>query len=211
MITIDTRGMLCPAPLIATKRALKSAATGSEVEILTDNETACSNLTDYLHEMKITPTSSQQGETTTLRFTLAAGGTTTAAAIEQATMPACPIPTLSSPTTHPYSVAIASDRMGEGDMELGAMLMRAFINSLGDAEQLPEKIILYNAGVKCAIATTDTGASLAKLAEQGIKIIACGTCVDFFDIRAELPSSIKIANMYVITESLYRATHVVRP
>lgn len=53
MKTIDTRGLLCPAPLIQTKKALKEAQSGDRFEIILDNDTACSNVVSYLKELGI--------------------------------------------------------------------------------------------------------------------------------------------------------------
>ncbi|MGL5921227.1 MAG: sulfurtransferase TusA family protein, partial [Bacteroidales bacterium] len=53
MKTIDTRGLLCPAPLIHTKKAIKEAQGGETLEVLLDNETACQNVSSYLKELGI--------------------------------------------------------------------------------------------------------------------------------------------------------------
>ena len=46
---------------------------------------------------------------------------------------------------------ISSDRIGKGDDELGALLMRGFIGTLIEASPLPGKLILMNGGVRLAI------------------------------------------------------------
>ena len=40
MKQIDTRGQLCPAPLILAKKGIEEATAGEIIEILTDNDTA---------------------------------------------------------------------------------------------------------------------------------------------------------------------------
>ncbi|HEX2974702.1 MAG TPA: NUDIX hydrolase N-terminal domain-containing protein, partial [Bacteroidales bacterium] len=44
MRIVDTKGQLCPAPIIAAKRALKDTVAGESFVILTDNNTSYTNL-----------------------------------------------------------------------------------------------------------------------------------------------------------------------
>ena len=46
----DTRGQLCPAPLIATKRALKETPEGESFLLLTDNQTSFNNVSRFLND-----------------------------------------------------------------------------------------------------------------------------------------------------------------
>ena len=50
MRIVDTKGQLCPAPLIATKRALKEITVGETFVVLTDNQTSFNNLTRFLKD-----------------------------------------------------------------------------------------------------------------------------------------------------------------
>ncbi len=52
MKTVDTRGQSCPAPLIATKRALKETLPGESFEVLTDNQTSLNNISRFLKDNK---------------------------------------------------------------------------------------------------------------------------------------------------------------
>jgi TusA-related sulfurtransferase len=52
MRIIDTKGQQCPAPLIATKRALKEAKTGESFKILTDKKTSLENISRFLKDNK---------------------------------------------------------------------------------------------------------------------------------------------------------------
>ena len=53
-----------------------------------------------------------------------------------------------------FIVAISSDRMGEGDDELGKLLMSTFIKALKDLDKLPQKILFYNRGVTLVTKTS---------------------------------------------------------
>lgn len=198
MKTVDARGLLCPAPLILTKKAIDSAQQGDALEVLIDNETSLSNVLSYLNELQIIPIKENADELFTLRFTKPAELKQGVEATDF-----CFAPTA-------YVVVIKSETMGEGSNELGTLLMRAFVNSLKEVERLPSAIILYNGGVKLGIKETDTAQSLAELEKQGVGIVACGTCVDYYGLKNEMAVG-AISNMYKITKLVSEAGHVVYP
>lgn len=200
MKIIDTKGKLCPAPLILTKRALVEATSGEEIEVLMDNDTACSNLRSYLDELNIVPVQTQKGDIISLKimkpFVVDEG-------VDE--MAYC-----SSVASSDYVVVLKSNVMGTGDDSLGAILLRAFINSLKEVDRLPSSIVIYNSGVMVAIDGTDTADSLKELEALGVTIITCGTCLDFYDVKDQLSVGV-ISNMYKITTVLAKAGHVVYP
>ncbi len=201
MQTIDTRGHLCPTPLIMAKKAITAANAGDELLILSDNATSCQNLMQYLTDLGANPLQTDQGN----EFHIAIRVPQHKSEPVQAEA-YCSTPEASA---H-YVVVIKSDKMGQGDDALGSILIRAFINSLKEADRLPTHIILYNAGVKLALKSTDTGESLSDLHGLGIEIIVCGTCADYFAIKEQLAVG-TISNMYQITKLTAQAGHVVYP
>lgn len=200
MKQINTLGKLCPAPLILTKKGITEAAEGEVIEVITDNETAFQNLMSYLAELKITPSHKQEGTLYTITFEKPA---TVNEAVDAAAY-------CNSPQSKAYVVAIKGNTMGTGDDELGKILLRAFINSLKEVDTLPEAIVLYNSGVMVALKGTDTAASLQELEEKGVSIIACGTCLDYYDVKNQLAVGM-IGNMYKITSLLANTGHVIYP
>ena len=70
MNTVDTRGKLCPMPLILLKKALNSEGFSGEWQVLTDNATACQNLTDYIRQIASSLETEELQGYTSLRFTL---------------------------------------------------------------------------------------------------------------------------------------------
>ncbi len=81
---------------------------------------------------------------------------------------------------------IANDTLGGGDPELGALLMEKYLYALARAEQVPARIILMNAGVKLACGGSPVIDDLKLLAERGVKLESCGTCLDFYKLRDRL-------------------------
>ena len=90
--------------------------------------------------------------------------------------------------------------MGEGDPQLGIILMKGFLNALRGAAHIAHTSDFYNSGVK--LTTEDSGVitSLQALEESGVEILVCGTCVDFYNIK-ELLAVGNISNMFTITEN----------
>ncbi|MFI3295252.1 MAG: sulfurtransferase-like selenium metabolism protein YedF [Rikenellaceae bacterium] len=208
MEIVDTRGMLCPQPLIVTKRAINKLSEGTQVEVLYDNETAKDNLLSFLRELKIEPSlTTNAGGDSVIRFVLGEGSSSMDLPSDDEIV--CPVESATSAEKGGYVVAIRSELMGEGDPKLGAILLRAFINTLPDSgKALPSHIVLYNSGVRVALTGVDCAESLAKLEEMGVKIIACGTCLDYYEVKSQLAVG-KVGNMLDIAQTLVSAHHVV--
>jgi selenium metabolism protein YedF len=100
--------------------------------------------------------------------------------------------------------------MGDGDPELGSLLMETFMDNLKLQEQLPTHVVLYNGGVKLAMKESPVCSSLSELEELGIRIMLCGTCIDHYGLQFDIGVGM-ISNMVVITETLAAAGHVVTP
>ena len=91
-------------------------------------------------------------------------------------------------------VVISSKTMGSNE-ELGAVLMKSFIFALTKQDQLPKEMILND---------------LKYLESQGVDIVSCGTCLDFFN-RKELLQVGAVTNMYDIVERMEKAEKVIKP
>ncbi len=83
-------------------------------------------------------------------------------------------------------VLIVTDRIGTGDDDLGRLLMRNFLYSLARAEVAPAAIMLSNHGVRLACEGSESLADLQILAERGVPIRACGTCLDYLGLKDSL-------------------------
>lgn len=53
MQIIDTKGQKCPAPLIATRRALKDPDIGDTFGVVTDSKSALDNISKFLKDNEI--------------------------------------------------------------------------------------------------------------------------------------------------------------
>lgn len=87
--------------------------------------------------------------------------------------------------------------------------MRAFMHTLGETEFKPAKIILVNSGVKLTCEGSEVLEDLNHLSGQGAEILSCGTCLDYFGLKAKLQVG-RISNMYEILSSLAQAGKVIK-
>ena len=104
---------------------------------------------------------------------------------------------------------LAKERLGS-DMELGKILMKSFIFALTKQDAFPETIIFYNEGVKVTTQESDTVNDLLFLESEGVEIVNCGTCLDFFKLKDDLKVG-SITNMYDIVERMEKAEKVIKP
>lgn len=109
-------------------------------------------------------------------------------------------------STKPVYV-IGSKHLGDGSEDLGDILARGMFRTLTKIDPLPETIIFLNSGVELLV-KPEIQENLTILEEKGVQILACGTCVDFYEIREQLNSD-HLSNMADILTTINNATKVV--
>ena len=107
-------------------------------------------------------------------------------------------------------VVLSADTMGSGDEKLGKKLMKAFIFALTSQDEAPDKVICYNRGAYLTTRDADTVKDLKTLKAAGTTVMTCGTCLDFYGLKAELQVGI-VSNMYDIVEAQMSAAQIIRP
>jgi len=108
----------------------------------------------------------------------------------------------------PLVVALSSDTMGRGDDELGGVLMRSFLHTLGEVTPRPQTLICFNGAVKLAVHGSAALEDLRALESGGVRILLCGTCLGHFGLKDDVAVG-QISNMYAIAETMLRAAKVV--
>lgn len=98
-------------------------------------------------------------------------------------------------------IVINSDKMGEGDEELGRRLIANVLRTLLDAEKKPQTLVLYNSGVKLAAKDSPVLETLQSLENLGVEIICCATCVNFYGLT-DLIQTGRVTNMPEIVKVL---------
>jgi len=204
MRIVDTKGQLCPAPLIAAKRALNETAGGESFIVLTDNRTSFDNLSRFLKDNKAGFTTTDSGGVWSLIVTKSTGIQLDIKADDYCKTP---IPHFNKGN---FMVVISSDKMGDGDAELGHILMASFLKALKDLNDLPKKIAFYNSGVKLVTKTSPVIEHLIDLEKMGVDLVLCGTCVNHYSLADDIGAG-TISNMYVIAELMASAGNIVKP
>ena len=190
---VDARGLPCPQPVILTRQAL--AEGGFETyEILVDNAASKENLLKFAtYAQCAVERVATTGAETRILLKPGEGPSALPQPMEDF---AC------EPPARPV-VLITSDGIGRGDEDLARLLMRGFLYTLSVGEAPPKRIILMNAGVKLGVVGSDSLENLRKLAERGVDVLACGTCLEFFKLTDQLTVG-GITNMYEIAEHLLK-------
>ncbi|MDX2430438.1 MAG: sulfurtransferase-like selenium metabolism protein YedF [Bacteroides sp.] len=201
MKIVDTKGLTCPRPLIMLKEALLEVKEGVQLQVITDNETSLKNLLAYLNDQGASPDVETKGNIHTI--TTLSPGSIIADSIPEAYC-------TTGIVNGDYVVCLKSNLMGDGDPDLGKVLMETFVENLKLQDDLPTHVVLYNAGVKLAMKESPVCSSLSELEELGCRIMLCGTCIDHYGLQYEIGVGM-ISNMISITETLAQTGHVVTP
>ncbi|MBE3036820.1 MAG: sulfurtransferase-like selenium metabolism protein YedF [Candidatus Atribacteria bacterium] len=83
-------------------------------------------------------------------------------------------------------ILIQSERLGKGDDQLGTMLMANFLRLLGESKEKPETLVFWNTGVRLVCEDSYVLGHLKRLEDQGVEILACTTCLEYFDLVDKL-------------------------
>ena len=81
---------------------------------------------------------------------------------------------------------IQSEGLGRGDEKLGAILMNNFLRMLGESEEKPKTMIFWNTGVRLLSEGSPVLEHLKKLEGQGVEILGCATCLEYFDLTKKM-------------------------
>lgn len=201
MTTVDARGEICPIPLIKAKEAIKNLNGAGDVEVLVDNEIAVQNLEKMAGQMGYGVESSKEEEKT-WKVVLHVTGEEKSA--EEIPAEKCLVP------KEKTVVAVTADHMGEGNEELGKVLIKGFLFAQTQLKTLPDTILFYNGGAKLTCEGSDSLEDLKKLEAAGVQIMTCGTCLNYYGLTEKLQVG-SVTNMYVIAQTMAEADLVVRP
>lgn len=216
---IDALGQACPIPIIRTKKALRDH---DAVEILVDTDVSTQNLEKMAKQLNY-HFAMKQLAADKFQVNIAKSGATTKteAPAATATVTAATDATTDQPhiesseagqirLSQGYTVVINTNTMGQGDEKLGQTLLKSFIYSLTEQDVLPEYILFYNGGAQLVTNDSDSIEDLQALAAQGVKILTCGVCINYFDLKEKLGVG-EITNMFRIVEIMRKSQRIVRP
>ena len=200
---IDCRGLACPLPVVNAKKATEELGSGDVLAVMVDNEIAVQNLTRFAEHKGFGVSAEKKGEKEYV-VTMNISGTAAENVKEEEV--ACAMDT----RRKGMLVVLSANVMGTGDPKLGTSLMKAFVFALTKQDQLPDTILCYNTGASLTCEGADTLEDLKLLESEGVTILTCGTCLDFYGLKEKLAVG-TVTNMYDIVERMENAARIIKP
>ena len=202
-VTVNAVGEQCPIPVVKATRALRAMTEPGVLEVLVDNEIAVQNLTRMAsgHHLEARAEKRDGG---VFAVTMEVREPMGDAPTEEPELTCIPDQRGS------LVVAVDTDAMGRGSEELGRTLMKGFLFAVSQLPELPRTILFYNGGAKLTIEGSDSLEDLKKMEAQGVEILTCGTCLNFYGLTDKLAVG-AVTNMYTIVETLAGAGKVIKP
>lgn len=189
-VEVDARGLNCPLPVIRTKKALEDMEEG-DLTVLIERPDGCQNVKRFAESQGYKVTVDEKDSLFYIHIHKEKTEQT------------------ASPKQSNNVVFITTDRLGTGDQRLGKILMKAFLNTLWDAEPKPAKVLFLNNGVKLTTEGSEVLDSLKLLEEAGVEIFSCGTCLEYYQLKDKLKVGL-VTNMYDTVDSLLSAGKIIK-
>lgn len=101
---------------------------------------------------------------------------------------------------------LASDRMGEGDPDLGKRILKTFLQKSIAFREL-DAILFYNSGVTLTGPQSHVLGELTMLEESGVDVVPCGTCLEHYGVE---PAVGRVGSMDGIIKAMDTAAKVIR-
>lgn len=202
---LDNRQLTCPQPVINTKKALEEFLQEVEgsfiLKVLVDNETARENVARFAKKQGYEV---DDGLEENYYFVSIKGTAREASAgqLENTDLSKEEASCCEVGDAVGKILMITSSTLGEGDQELGNLLMRSFIFTLKDTGSLPSQMMFLNNGIYLTTEGSPVLEELKNLEESGVKIVSCGTCLDYYNLKDKLRVG-EVTNMYDTVENLF--------
>lgn len=200
-VVVNAIGEQCPIPVVKATKALQQMDAAGTLEVHVDNEIAVQNVL-RMASGKGLRAKSEKLEQKHFVITIDTDGTPSA---EE------PAPVCCAPDARGDSVVVVSSAtMGVGNEELGKTLMKGFLYALSQLDTLPKAILFYNGGATIPIEGSASLEDLKQMEAQGVNIMTCGTCLDFYGLKDKLAVG-SVTNMYQIVQTISSASKVIKP
>ncbi|MDO4460480.1 MAG: sulfurtransferase-like selenium metabolism protein YedF [Clostridia bacterium] len=201
--TIDCRGMACPLPVVNAKKASEELSSGDILTVVVDNEIAVQNLTRFGEHKGFTVTAEKKSDS---EYAVTMNIGEIKSSVNNDENIECAVDSRSKGMV----VVLSANTMGTGDEKLGAALMKAFVFALTKQDKLPDTVLCYNSGAYLSCEGSDSLEDFKLLESEGVNILTCGTCLDFYGLKEKLAVG-SVTNMYDIVETLENASKIIKP
>ena len=192
---IDAKGKACPMPVIIAKKEIDSGVKFFEIEV--DNKIAVENLKRLANSQGFKTIIKEENGNFKVSFSNGC---------EECEEVLNKI--LGKKSLGNWSIFISRETIGDGSKELGKSLMKMFIYTISEGEDLPKSILFMNGGVKVPTLNEQAVEHLKTLQDKGVELLVCGACLNFYGLEEKLEVG-KISNMYDITNAMKEASKVI--
>ena len=192
-IEIDARGLACPKPVINTKKELDNIEEGIVI-VTVDNNIAKQNILKLSNSLNCESRIINE-EKDLISIEIKKGDNVI---IEEQI----------KDELDNKCIFISSNKMGNGNDELGEILMKGFVYTLTESKPYPKSILLVNSAVKLSTENYDTVQNLKILEESGVEILSCGTCLDYYGLKESIKVG-SITNMYTIVDIMKNSSQTI--
>jgi selenium metabolism protein YedF len=199
---IDVRDLACPGPVLKLRDLFADGER--EIAMHVADELCRSNVSRFAASRNAEVEVEEPGDGTFVVTIMAGEDADEARSGEEALL------TAEAPVRGPLVVQITAATMGSGNDELGEILLRSFLKTQAELERKPDAVLFYNDGVKLCCEGSTLLDDLRELEASGIEIIACGTCLNFFELGDKLKVG-RVTDMLEIASLLAEAGSIVRP
>jgi intracellular sulfur oxidation DsrE/DsrF family protein len=108
------------------------------------------------------------------------------------------------------TIVLHSETIGRGNDELGKTMMGSFLRKLWASEKKPDTIIFYNSAVHLLTDQSTVLDALAGLSKAGVDLVACQTCIGFYEIEKQIITG-RIVTMQDVVSILMKSDRVITP
>lgn len=105
-------------------------------------------------------------------------------------------------------ILIHSDGMGAAEQALRHKLLRSYLTLLRENGFYPDTICLYAEGIKMAVEGSPVLDILQDMEAAGVRLIVCGTCLQYFGLKDQLAVGI-VGGMNDIIRAQWAARKVI--
>jgi selenium metabolism protein YedF len=108
------------------------------------------------------------------------------------------------------TIILHSEVLGSGSDELGKTMIGGFLRKLWAADKKPDTIIFYNSAVNLLTDQSSALDALQGLSKAGVDLVACQTCIGYYDIEEKLTIG-RIIDMQEVVSIVMKSDKVITP
>jgi hypothetical protein len=97
------------------------------------------------------------------------------------------------------AIVISNNGMSNADLELSQLLLLNYLKLIEEENLIPNAILFYGDGVKTVAENSPFLDALSNLENQGVNLIVCKTCLNFFGLLDKL----KVGKIGTMTDIIH--------